>query len=71
MSKSYLKLRHSEGIVVQAAAQIYGAYIVAGKVAAGSEAEFIQKSMDEAISLAELADDRIVSDGEVEGGEGF
>lgn len=72
MQKTHLKLRASEGIVIGAAAQIYAAYIVAGKVAEGEEAKYRDKALNEAVSLAIEADDRIISDGEVESsGKGF
>ncbi len=36
MSKPYLRLQHSESIVIHAASRIYAAYITAGRVQEGS-----------------------------------
>ena len=62
MSKSFLTLQPSEGIVVQAAAQIYAAYIQSGQVGSGQEAEWMKKSIKEAMQLAKAIDELVVSD---------
>jgi hypothetical protein len=64
MAKSYLKLQQSEAVVVQAAAQIYAAYIATGRVADGQESEFLEKSIRAAIRIAKTTDETIVSDEE-------
>jgi hypothetical protein len=64
MAKSYLKLQQSEAVVVQAAAQIYAAYIVAGRVDEGQESEFMQKSIRAALRIAKATDEAVVSDEE-------
>ena len=65
MGKSYLSLQSSEGIVVQAAAHIYAAYIQSGKIADGEQAEWMTRSIEEAIQLAKSIDDIVVSDNEM------
>jgi hypothetical protein len=65
MSRTYLALKPSEQAVMQAAAQIYSAYIANGKVPTGEEDHWIQRSVSEAIRLAHLTDDLITSDNEM------
>ncbi|MCP4814382.1 MAG: hypothetical protein GY888_17885 [Planctomycetaceae bacterium] len=65
MSKSFLTLQPSEGIVIQAAAQIYAAYIQSGQVVSGQEAERMKKSIKEAMQLAKTIDEIVVSDEEM------
>ena len=65
MSKSFLTLQPSEGIVVQAAAQIYAAYIQSGQVVSGQEAEWMKKSIKESMQLAKAIDELVVSDDEM------
>ena len=62
----HLKLQHSESVVLNAAAQIYSAYITAGKVGEGEEDQWMSRSIKEAIRLAVATDDAIVSDDEIE-----
>jgi hypothetical protein len=57
MTKSYLDLSEGEGIVVQAAAQIYAAYISSGKVREGEEKEWIRRAFKEATSFAKTVDE--------------
>ena len=65
MSKIYLTLRPSEGIVTQVAATLYAAYQSSGRVVEGSEDEWMTRSVEEAIQLAQRCDQRITSDGEM------
>tara|TARA_Y100001960_G_scaffold268853_1_gene294048 strand:+ start:211 stop:411 length:201 start_codon:yes stop_codon:yes gene_type:complete len=65
MSKSYITLQPSEGIIVQSAAQIYAAYIQSGQVGSGQEAEWMKRSIKEALQLAKAIDEIVVSDDEV------
>ena len=62
----HLRLQHSESVVLSAAAQIYSAYISAGKVVDGEEDQWMSRSIKEAIKLAIATDDAIVSDDEVD-----
>ena len=64
--KGILFLQPSEGIVVRAAADIYAAYIIAGKVEEGKEKEWRDRSIREAYDIATTTDSNIVSDGELD-----
>ena len=65
MSKPKLSLQPSEGIVVRSAAQIYAAYITVGRVAEGTERDWIQRSIKEAFLIARLTDEAVQSDAEL------
>ena len=65
MAKPILNLQSSEATVAHSAAVIYAAYIGAGKVAEGSESLWIQRSFNEALQIANLADETIQSDTEL------
>ncbi len=65
MDRVYLTLKPSEQVVTRAAADIFSAYIAAGLVREGSESEWIERSVREAIEIAKLADDLIVGDDEM------
>lgn len=60
-----LSLQPSEAIVVRAAADIYAAYIIAGKVKEGQEKTWRDRAIREAFDIAKTADDAIRSDGEM------
>ena len=61
---TYLTLQQTEGFIVQAAAQIYSAYIITGK-ADDDEATWMKKAIKEAITIAKTTDDAIIAEGEV------
>ena len=63
--KPHLALHSSEAAVFRAAANIYAAYLTAGRVKEGAEKEWMQRSLDEALWLARRADDMIHSDNEM------
>ena len=65
MEKTYLSLRPSEQVVATAASHIFSAYIASGLVREGNEEEWMQRSVREAIRIAELADESITSDNEL------
>ena len=65
MGKPVLSLQPSEGIVVQAAAAIYAAYITTGRAKEGSEKEWMKRSIDEALWMAMTTDEMIQSDNEL------
>ena len=65
MSKTYLKLQYSESIIAQTAAQIYSAYIIAGKVPEGEETKWMERSIREALKMATAIDEAVISDDEV------
>ncbi len=62
-----LKLQHSESVVLQVAAQLYSAYVIAGRVGPDDEATWMERSVREAISLAEATDAAVISDDEISG----
>ena len=66
--KVYLKLDAAEATVAQAAAQVYAAYIAAGRVTIGQEDKWLDRSVEEAIHLAVKTAERVVSSKEVGGG---
>ena len=66
MAKPYVSLQPSEGIITTAAANIYTAYISAGRVTEGNEEEWIDRSIKEAISIARKTDATIQSDSELD-----
>lgn len=70
MAKSHLKLQASEAVVVQAASQIYAAYITTGRVTDGDEAKWMRRSIREALQIAAATDQAIVADDEVDSLEG-
>ena len=61
----YLRLEHSEGIVVQCASTIYAAYITSGQVKAGEEQAWMERSIREAYFIADTTDRAIQSDEEL------
>lgn len=63
-----LALQPSEAQVFRAAATIYAAYIGTGQVTQGTEGQWLEKSLAEALWLAQRTDSRIQSDDEVAGG---
>jgi hypothetical protein len=65
MSKPTLSLQVSEAVVLQAAANIYAAYINTSRVTPGQEKVWIERSIQEAILIAKLTDERIHSDHEM------
>jgi len=67
---THMKLQHSESVVVQAAAQIYAAYISAGRVPEGEEAQWMKRSIREAIRIADATDAAVISDEEIDTLEG-
>jgi hypothetical protein len=66
MAKTYLDLQRSEGIIVQAAAQIYSGYVAAGRVTDEEAPEFLKRSIREAIQIAVATDDAVISDEEID-----
>lgn len=64
MTTHYITLKPSEQAVLGAAATIYAGYTSANKVPEGEETTWLQRSLNEAISLAKLTDESIRADGE-------
>ena len=65
MPKPVLTLQPSEMAVFRAAAQIYSAYLAIGRVKEGSEKEWMKRALDEALWMAQTAEDMIQSDDEM------
>jgi len=65
MSKTVLKLQPSEAVVVQAAAQIYSAYIIAGHQTLETETDYVERSVEIAIRIAARTDELVRSDSEM------
>ena len=65
MPKPILNLAPSEAVVVHSAAAIFSAYIVAGKVPEGQTEAWLKRALQEASTLARLADEAIQSDSEL------
>lgn len=63
--KPYLSLQSSEAVVAQMASTIYAAYIIAGKVT-DDEKTWMQRSVREALWLAQVTDKTIQSDDEMD-----
>lgn len=66
MSKHYLRLQHSESIVAQTATQIYATYLAAGRIPEGEQDKWIERSVSEAIQIAKLTDEQVISDDEID-----
>ena len=66
MTKKHMRLQPSESVVVAASAQIYAAYIAAGRVNSGEEEQWMQRSIREALKIARAVDDAVISDDELE-----
>ena len=69
MAKTHLRLQHSESVIVQSTAQIYAAYIAAGRVVDGTQDVWIARSLEEAIRIALAADAAVISDDEIDATE--
>ena len=63
--KVYLKLHPSENAVLQSAARIYSGYLAAGMVTDDTEMELTVRSVDIAIRLAGIIDQRVQCEDEV------
>ncbi|MCH9027957.1 MAG: hypothetical protein IIA05_12735 [Proteobacteria bacterium] len=66
MAKAYIKLQPSEAVIVGAAAQIYAAYVIAGRTEQGHEAEWMEQSIREAICIAKTVDSSVQADTELD-----
>ncbi len=68
--KERLSLQSSEAHVFRAATEIYSAHIVAGSIQPGTEQQWLEKCLEQALHLALRVDQRIQSDEEISGGLG-
>ena len=69
MAKKHFRLQSSESVVTQAASQIYAAYISSGRVKEGEESRWMERSIKEAVMIAQATDDLIISDEEIDASE--
>jgi len=65
VAKPSLNLQPSELALFRAAAQLYAAYLTLGRVPAGAEREWMARALDDALVLARMADEAVVSDDEM------
>ena len=65
MSKPDVTLQPSKGIITQAAAQIYAAYITADRLQNDDADQWIKRSIREAIMIARTVDASVQSDEEL------
>lgn len=69
MEKAYVKLQPSEIAITQSAAQIYAAYITAGRVSEGEEDAWMDRSINEAVRIAQAVDRSVIAEDEVDSNE--
>ena len=65
MAKPSLNLQPSEAALFRAATDLYAAYLIAGRVPAGQEKEWMGRAVQDAFTLARMADDAVISDTEM------
>lgn len=65
MATPYIALQPSERVLLQAAAQIYAAYVTSGHVTSGKEEEYLTKAVQQSIQLARKIDDAVQADKEI------
>jgi len=64
MSKTYLKLQQSEGFVIEAAAQIYAAYITSGRLNDENKESLMKEAIRDALRIALTVDETIIAENE-------
>jgi len=64
MSHTYLKLQQSEGFVIEAAAQIYSAYISSGRLNQENKEALMKEAIRDALRIALTIDETIIADEE-------
>ncbi len=65
MKKKVVSLQPSEIALTHSAAAIYSAYVASGRVPAGQEEVWIQRSVQEAIRIADVVENFVQSDSEM------
>lgn len=65
MAKPNLTLQPSKGVVTEAAARVYAAYIAAGRVKDEDTEDWIKRSIREVFLLARTVDSSFYSDSEM------
>jgi hypothetical protein len=66
MAKPYISLQPSEQTITNAASRIYAAYIVSGSVTEGKEDAWIERSIREAVRIAQVTDSSLQADKELD-----
>jgi|GEM_PF-886691 len=64
ISKTYLKLQQSEGFVIEAAAQIYAAYITSGRLNEENKESLMKEAIRDALRIALTVDETIIAENE-------
>lgn len=64
--RRYMRLMPSESVIIRAAADIYSGYLASGRVQEGQEADYLKRSIIDAIRIADTVDEQIQSDDEVQ-----
>lgn len=64
--KKHFSLQHSESVLVEAASRIYAAYIIRGSVEEGDETRWLERSIRDAVRIAQATDDLVISDDEID-----
>lgn len=66
MERQYIHLHPSEGYILRAASSVYSGFLATGAVTAGNEDALVTKSVEIAIRMAALVDERILCQDEVD-----
>ena len=66
MDKTYLTLQGTEQALVNAASTIYAGYIQSGRVSEGEEANWMKRSVKEALAIARAIEDLTIAEGEMD-----
>jgi hypothetical protein len=65
MTKPDVTLQPSKGVITQAAAQIYAAYVAVGRVQGDNSDQWIKQAIRDAIAIARTIDASVQSDEEL------
>ena len=66
MDKTYLTLQGTEQALVNAASTIYAGYIQSGRVPVGEEANWMRRSVNEALAIGRAIEDLTIAEGEMD-----
>lgn len=65
MKKHHIRLQDSERALLDASAQIFSAFLIAGQYHEAQEKELAERSVKLAIALAEEVEERVIADDEL------
>lgn len=65
MNRPYVSLQPSEAVLVQAASQIFSAYISTGQCTPDNEDEYLKKAIKQTVRMARIIDESVQSDKEL------